>query len=87
MNYLQFIFILFQSDVQSSAHWQSTAVTWGTIANAIIAACYAIFAYILWKTTNDSVKLTRQMFEASYSPYVGVQLVEINSIMDDTVMF
>lgn len=87
MNHLQFVVILFQSDMQSNAQWQSIAVTWATMVNVIITACYAIFAYLLWKTTNDSVKLTRQMFEASYSPYLGVQLVEISSIMDDTVMF
>lgn len=73
--------------MDTNAQWQSTVITLAAIINVLITACYALFAYLLWKSTNESVRLTRHMLEASYSPYVGVQSVEIPMIVGDSVSF
>ena len=60
----------------SSPFWQQNAMTLSTIVIAIATVAYVIYSFLLWKTTRQSINLTRRIFEATNRPYVGVEAGE-----------
>ena len=64
---------LLQTAIQSTPlSWDGRATTISTIIIAGAAVVNLIVAILLWKTTINSTKITRDIFEASHRPYVGV---------------
>jgi hypothetical protein len=64
---------LFQLPIQSPPlSWDGSATTISTVIIAGAAVVNLVVAILLWKATAGSTKITRDIFEASHRPYVGV---------------
>jgi hypothetical protein len=63
--------LLFQA-ATPPAVWYQDPITVSTIVIAFATVINVIGALLLWRETRDSVRITRDMFEASHRPYLGV---------------
>jgi hypothetical protein len=67
-------------DLQAYWDWLNTnaagVAAIGVVGAAIATAIYAFFTILLWFATRRQAILTRQMFEASHSPYVSIRVQE-----------
>lgn len=60
----------------TQAAWDTRAITVSTIIIALAAVVNFIVAWLLWRTTVGYTKVTRDIFDASHRPYVGVVMVD-----------
>jgi hypothetical protein len=67
-------------DYQAYWDWLNTnaaaVAAMGAVGAAIATAIYAFFTILLWFAIRRQAILTRQMFEASHSPYVSIRVEE-----------
>src|SRR3990167_7438078 len=47
---------------------------------AIATVAYVIVSYFLWKTTNDSLKLNRKIYQSSNRPFIGFESCELHFV-------
>jgi hypothetical protein len=70
----------------TSVVWYKDPLTVATIVIAVATVAYFISTMLLWRETRDSVRITRDMFEASHRPYIGLTAIS-HTISDEKATF
>lgn len=66
--------LLFQAP--NTTNWQTNLVAWSTLFIAVATGVNLIVAILMWRVTRSYTLTTRDMFEASHRPYIGIAELE-----------
>lgn len=62
--------------------WYEDPITVATIVIAGSTVVYVVATILLWRETRDSVKITRETFENSLRPFIGVPELSVHNHTD-----